>query len=145
MTVAEQIHNVPTGIALLPDEVKLFDSADVRPFIGIEKSTDIVPVWYQMIKAPCPYYQHEQCMCTIYERRPVICRAYPFKVVLNYTRLGRCTALTNQTLKRDLVLPLEIVTANKLIESYDRTAFNLVRAEKLRLYNVETREWVAVT
>ena len=144
MSIIERIYHVPMGLALFPDEVELFDYADVRPFLGIGKGTGIIPVWFQMIKAPCPYYNHERYECTIYRRRPVVCRAYPFKVVLNYTRPGRCTWLNNQTPKRNMVLPPEITRANRTIAAYDRTVFNLVKLEQIRLYNVETNEWIAI-
>jgi len=144
MSITERIYNVPMGLALFPDEVALFANADVRPFIGIENGTGIVPVWFQMLKAPCPYYNHERFECTIYRRRPVVCRAYPFKVVLNYTRLGRCTWLANQIFKRNMVLPPEITRANRTIAAYDRTVFDRVELEQIRLYNVETNEWIAV-
>jgi Fe-S-cluster containining protein len=137
-------YHVPAGLALIPGEVKLFDQADVRPFLGVQITTGIIPVWYQLIRAPCPHYDHDRCGCTIYERRPLVCRAYPFKVVLNYTQLGRCTWLTQQTQKNAVELPAEIVQANEAIEAYDHATFGLVKHEQVRIFNFETSAWLAL-
>lgn len=140
----DRIHHIPTGLALTPAEVTLFDQADVRPFLGVQTMTGITPVWYQLIRAPCPHYDHDRFGCAIYEQRPLVCRAYPFKVVLNYTRLGRCTWLVQQTRKNAVVLPAEIVQANETIAAYDRATFRLIKHEQVRIFNFETGAWLAL-
>ena len=140
----DRFNHIPTGLALTPTEVKLFDQADVRPFLGLQTTTGIIPVWYQLISAPCPHYDHDLHSCTIYERRPLVCRAYPFKVVLNYTLLGRCAWLMLQTKKNAVELSAEIVRANELIAAHDRAHFGHATREQIRVFNFETGAWLAL-
>jgi Fe-S-cluster containining protein len=138
----DRLCDVPTGLALFPDEVNLFDQADIRPLIGVARGTAIVPVWYQLIRAPCPYYEPERCACTVYARRPCLCRAYPFKLALSYTKLGRCTWLTEQPRKGQIALSAEMIVANETIAAYDRATFSLVSPEQVWVFNFETDAWV---
>jgi Fe-S-cluster containining protein len=140
----DRFYYIPTGLALTPTEVKLFDQADVRPFLGVQTTTGIIPVWYQLISAPCPHYDHDRYRCRIYERRPLVCQAYPFKVVLNYTLLGRCAWLMLQTKKNAVELPAEIVQANETIAAYDHATLGLAKHEQVRIFNFETGAWLAL-
>ncbi|MBN1456171.1 MAG: hypothetical protein JW945_07995 [Methanomicrobia archaeon] len=79
-----------------------------------------------------------------YELRPLVCRAYPVKVVLNYTLLGRCAWLMQQTRKYAVERPAELVQANKRIAAYDRTTFGPDKREQIRLFNLETGAWLAL-
>ena len=144
ISFVDRFYHIPTGIPLTPTELKLFDQADVRPFLGVQTTAGIIPVWYQLIRAPCPHYDHDRCRCTIYERRPLVCRAYPFKVILNYTRLGRCTWLRQQTRNYTVELPVEIVQANESIAAYDRETLGPAKHDQIRIFNFETRAWLSL-
>ncbi len=143
-TILEEVYQVQVGLNLLPDEVKLFDSADVRPLIGIKTSEGIVPVLYQMIRDHCPFYDNGRSACTMYEKRPLVCRAYPFKVVLNVTKFGRCTWLNDLQEKIPIELPSEIRIANEIINAYHRTILGLVKREQILVYTFDREEWVAL-
>lgn len=132
----------PDRLGAPADEVNLFDQADILPLIGLARGTAIVPVWYQLIRAPCPYYGPDRCACTIYTWRPCLCRAYPFKLAVSYTKLGRCTWLTEQPRRGPIELSAEMVVANETIAAYDRAAFSLVSPEQEWVFNYETDAWV---
>ncbi|MGC9444676.1 MAG: YkgJ family cysteine cluster protein [Candidatus Methanospirareceae archaeon] len=143
ISLIDRFYHILTGLALTPTEVKLFDQSDVRPFLGVQTTKGIIPVWYQLIRAPCPGYD-DNCGCRIYEQRSLVCRAYPFKVFLTYMRLGCCTWLTQRTRKNTVELPAEIVQANETIAAYDHKIFRLIKHEEVRIFNFEPSTWLSL-
>jgi hypothetical protein len=61
---------------------------------------------------------------------------------VSYTKLGRCTWLTEQPRKGAIALSAEMVVANETIAAYDRATFSLVSPELVWVFNFETNAWI---
>ena len=87
---------------LLPDEVEIFEEAQVKPAIGIginPESDDFEVILYQMTENSCPHHVKEGCSMWVF--RATVCRAYPVMPLINSDRSVvlsydfACTALKN--------------------------------------------------
>jgi len=149
------------GMFLLPHEVGLFPRKIVRPLYGVglkgrSRPRPEVVTGYQMIQAPCPYYNVDKPECKRYASRPAICRSYPiigsaFTPCISAT----CTAVdkflpdVSKIGLRDIEgFKSNLLAACVLMENWANIYLRNVYCVDTSVswfYNFETEKWTQIT